>query len=1647
MPVAVSPITKYDMRLWQPNVPPVQTKTPVVQPQPSRISPLFNPLGQRNLWMKQAPPQPIVGTMAQYPVAPRNMPVAPKRFAEPPQIFVPKEEESKVKDIWDAFRRGFTGLVHTSKQNILATLPEILFPEQPVPTEPVYRPSTMRTISEQISRGGIKPEEIVKANEQSRIMRQKFYDIYDKQERQNQEWVASHPELQPRPEWSKPVIETVKANPYILTDPAYWGYIAAETLPFTLATMGATVGVTALTGNPILGMAVGLGISLPPIAEDLRRDLLENGATKEQAARLSALVAPVIGAVEVIGDLPVLASVSQPFKKLLFRNISKEIAKRTLGSLIGKGLKTFAIIEVSEILEEVAQQAIQDATIKTVNENRQILKGVSETIARTAIGTTPLALIGMGGELKAQISKGGVQIPEGLKEFITSEQGFIGEPPRPTPAEGVTPAPEVTTKRGKLTVNTSRGGIPLSYNIGGTFVGDKYFVGQNAVAISYGKDVGEYAVYDLSGKIIKGGFDKVSEAIQYAKAIRVTPIEPSVSPAERIAEKVEEKLEVTPAPEVTITPEKNPKVGKFSATGMGEPFTNLNITYKGEQVGRIGIDYYRNEKQILLHLLEVTKKGIANREFLRVLNTQIENYAHSIGAEKITLIGRPEDSQGAAYRSVGYVENASGVLEKILPSIPTAAPGMPEAGLQPEVVEATKPTEIIKPPVKPPTKPPAVVATPSQPEDVIKRFVTTINDPQNLRIVEADKAFLSKQKQARFDQFEKIIEANPNLSLEEASNRAKAALGGEYERKRLSLGDLFTPEERALLVNKIADVYPDKSNPEYLSHLEALVKALDEGIISNIPGRLGGSQRTRLEDIFGKPFVDALMQAKDKLGQAREPIPVEWREFPGRETGKQTFFPEAPELTLKLNQDLYDKYSSGTVTDPRSVEQQLLDKKLIELNTAKSLAQTSSARELIDIEIVKVISDYKYSPVVWVTFPKLTVYQQLRLLPPTSREKALATLKKIGINAVDVLNIPRSFITSFDISAVGRQGLQLNVAHPVLAGKNFVKMIKALASAKATTDYDNYVKSILYRAGERARKLYIAPIEVGKGLVELSKAEENFMSRLAQKIPGIKQSQRAYTTSLNLMRADVFRQGMEVMEKAGATQGDYDALANLINAASGRGTLPANLQSIAPVLNATLFSPRLVMSRLEYIPRLIQAYSTGNRVVAKEATRQIVSFLGFGLSVLGLYALWGGRVEKDPRSADYGKLVIGKTRIDIWAGYLQYVRFLSRLVTGITKTTGGYVNPQTRFETLMQFLQSKESPAMGLIVDILRGEAYGGEELALTRESLSQQAFNRLVPLAIQDMTDAIREEGTVKGIPIGVTSGLGIGVVTYTNQLSRLKNKVSQEIYKADYDSLNAKSKLIVDRMPEVKTATEKWEAQYARTSVGRQDINLRYRNQTRAVEKTYVNDITDAAREFQKTRNGSLFREKVNDAANGRRVNYESLNQNPDYKTIIDRMNQPLTPEQTASMSAEDIARIAYSKLLYADDMYDEFGNYNFDLADVRKTQFQQQYGKDALTYIEEYQGIKESDLPGEYKLLQNVRRMLRPYWEIEDTIWSMYPSTVKALSDQIYLLENTNPVLAKKMLTPAILRARNLIATYKKKMRDSNPLVRIAFDTFYK
>ncbi len=236
-------------------------------------------------------------------------------------------------------------------------------------------------------------------------------------------------------------------------------------------------------------------------------------------------------------------------------------------------------------------------------------------------------------------------------------------------------------------------------------------------------------------------------------------------------------------------------------------------------------------------------------------------------------------------------------------------------------------------------------------------------------------------------------------------------------------------------------------------------------------------------------------------------------------------------------------------------------------------------------------------------------------------------------------------------------------------------------------------------------------------------------------------SERGYVTMLNKLRFDTFVREAEKLGE-GATTEQLRDIATTINILSGRGNL-GRFAEAGPVLNGIFFAPRFAISRFQAPLRVAMGSASARKLTAQA----LVSYASTVSAWLAMADLAGvGEVEWDPRSSDLGKLRIRgtNTRIDPWMGLQQPVVLVSRLISGQTKTTATKELRELDPGLVIQrFFETKLHPSPRAVLDIRRGEVFGGEDvLAPSPLGIPNIAYETFVSLFIDDVVEAARDMG-----------------------------------------------------------------------------------------------------------------------------------------------------------------------------------------------------------------------------------------------------------------------------------------------------------------
>jgi hypothetical protein len=495
----------------------------------------------------------------------------------------------------------------------------------------------------------------------------------------------------------------------------------------------------------------------------------------------------------------------------------------------------------------------------------------------------------------------------------------------------------------------------------------------------------------------------------------------------------------------------------------------------------------------------------------------------------------------------------------------------------------------------------------------------------------------------------------------------------------------------------------------------------------------------------------------------------------------------------------------------------------------------------------------------------------------------------------------------------------------------------------------------------------------------------------------------------NKLRFDVFKTWYNTAQRGGRELTEYDlkGMARFVNWATGRGDL-GPLNSISPILSVGFFAPRYAVSRFQ-APFAIIKGGYARKAIAKD----LAAFYGTGLMILGLAKMGGAEIEIDPRSTEFGKIRIGDTRLDFWGGLQPIARTMAQLVTNQRKDLGGGFYSADRMITLGRFFQGKLSPSASMLVDIMRGETFIGDELTATGASLKAQAFNRLTPMFVQDLVDAVKEWGP-KGAAFGILAGFGAGVQTYTTPwqvLGEARDTAAQaQGFKNFADMATNKEHGVGTKMALAMISTDTGVVAAQEKADAYRQAHGGFRPMAEIRTYFTAQQLEDDRALQAGDMTAADWRDRRNSRSDAMSVGYQVyLDSNPDlkekYAKEAEKLGDPLALPKDASV---DTMTAAYFKLFdqYRDQYTGLIDNQGWDALSADIDKFRAQFTSEQLAKLDANIGVADTDIE---RLYTANRKEVEAsgWWAVSDNVWGKIRTTPQMVADA--LSTKTKPLTA--------------------------------------
>lgn len=558
---------------------------------------------------------------------------------------------------------------------------------------------------------------------------------------------------------------------------------------------------------------------------------------------------------------------------------------------------------------------------------------------------------------------------------------------------------------------------------------------------------------------------------------------------------------------------------------------------------------------------------------------------------------------------------------------------------------------------------------------------------------------------------------------------------------------------------------------------ENFLKALKEGKIQ--PEKLiemtSEERRNFLADIIGKDDakeVNALLESKLLLKDQKRGM-VSWAKKVGG-------------ISEEVRHDMISKIEKMDkvleAKDEQTFLEDLASKKLgteVSFEEAKHISELSKsmqdARAKIN-ETDKIGSDnriqYGAQRVALQEYMKeLKLENSSKTIETRKAEFKVNPRKAMAETIAEIGGISKGINASFDNSFAGRQGFRAIFTNPVEWVDNFINSFKLIGEQLGKKANDNTiidgVKADIFSRPNAINGNY-SKMKLAVGI----DSEEAYPSALPEKIPVLgrfyKASETAYNGMAIRLRADIADKLIKLAESNGVNLNDkleIESLGRLVNSLTGRGHLGESGERVAGKFNTVFFSPRSVKANFDFLT--LHALDPMSKFARKQSAINLLKVSAGIATIMGLAnALYPKSAETDPRSADFGKIRIGNTRIDISGGMLGLVILASRLLTGESKssttgrvtdlTKGGFGAPN-RLDTILNFAENKTAPLTSNLISWLKGKDFNGN-----KPTVAETIKNLITPLPVSNVMELMNSKKAMNPLIAEMLDAIGFVTNTY---------------------------------------------------------------------------------------------------------------------------------------------------------------------------------------------------------------------------------------------------------------------------------------------
>ena len=353
-----------------------------------------------------------------------------------------------------------------------------------------------------------------------------------------------------------------------------------------------------------------------------------------------------------------------------------------------------------------------------------------------------------------------------------------------------------------------------------------------------------------------------------------------------------------------------------------------------------------------------------------------------------------------------------------------------------------------------------------------------------------------------------------------------------------------------------------------------------------------------------------------------------------------------------------------------------------------------------------------------------------------------------------------AMVASFDNSFMGRQGLNTLMTNPKI-WHNF--------SRRSFSDFFGTLKGQAKKDAMWA-DIFSDPMYIDGTMDKakiLPKSEEQYPTTLPMRIPVLgnilKASEQAFTGSALRARIALLRHHLEVSKKNGVeiTDGHIESLGKMVNSLTARGQW--GKRGEPGIVRILLWAPKMLKGNIDVLTGMQFVEGVDART-KKIAAQNLIKIVGITALTMMIAEAMGAEVEDDPRSTDFGKIVVGNTRFDITGGKASIITLAMRIARNSYKSTktgeiikyGSGYGDKTRFDILVDFLTNKAAPPTRVVIDLMKGKNFRGEKV-----TVPNILYSLTTPISVKNAIE-LKDDNSAQAVLGVLLDAIGINTNTY---------------------------------------------------------------------------------------------------------------------------------------------------------------------------------------------------------------------------------------------------------------------------------------------